>query len=262
MKETEVRERVQAFLRDTVRLVVVPASMGIGLALIGCSDSADDTRQDAGADVVAMAGQSGQSGVGNGSASGGAGGSGASGGAGGVSGSGGAGSTSSSGGAGGSVTVYAAPVFDAGAGGTGGNLATLVPPYMAVMPDAAVNSGGTGGMKYSAPMSSGGRSSSGGSGGTPVYASPIYDAGAGGTGGLATIVPPYMAVLPDAAVSTGGVATKYAAPISSGGNASSSKAYGDAGSAFEEGSVDAQTGGTTSPVTRYGGIFPSSSSSS
>ena len=38
MKEKDIRERIHTFLRDTVRHVVVPASMGIGLALVGGSD--------------------------------------------------------------------------------------------------------------------------------------------------------------------------------------------------------------------------------
>lgn len=243
MKENEVRERVQAFLKNTVRLVVVPASMGIGLALIGCSDSAEDTRQDAGADVVAMAGQSGQSG------------------AGGVSASGGAGGSSGFGGAGGSATLYSAPIYDAGAGGSGGSLASIHPAYMAVLPDAGVSSGG---MKYAAPMSSAGSSSSsGGAGGSvTLYAAPVYDAGAGGSGGLASIHPAYMAVLPDAGVSSGGMVGKYAAPMSSGGSVSSGGAKGDGGPGFDAGTPEVQTGGTTVPVTRYGGIFPGSSSSS
>jgi hypothetical protein len=39
MKETEVRERIEFFLRSTIRQVVIPASLGVGLALIGCDDS-------------------------------------------------------------------------------------------------------------------------------------------------------------------------------------------------------------------------------
>ena len=50
MKEKDIRERIHTFLRDTVRYVVVPASMGIGLALVGCSDTALNANQDGSAD--------------------------------------------------------------------------------------------------------------------------------------------------------------------------------------------------------------------
>jgi hypothetical protein len=234
MKENDVRERVQAFLKNTVRLVVVPASMGIGLALIGCSDSADDIRQDAGAEVASLAGQSGQSGAGGSS------------GGGGGSVSGGSGGSSSSG-AGGSVAVYAAPVFDAGAGGSGG-LPVTHPAYMASLPDAAMSYGG----KYAAPMSSsggvssGGSSASGGSGGTLPNSQVTYGASwlSGGTGGR------------------GGNGGTYNPPPSSSGGVPTDGGVPDADATFDGGSSDLRTGGTTTPVTRYGGIFPGSSSRS
>ncbi len=50
MKEKDIRERIHTFLKDTVRYVVVPASMGIGLALVGCSDSGLNSNQDGSAD--------------------------------------------------------------------------------------------------------------------------------------------------------------------------------------------------------------------
>ncbi len=50
MKEREIRERINDFLRETMRTVVVPASMGLGLVLGGCSDSSTDSR-DGSADV-------------------------------------------------------------------------------------------------------------------------------------------------------------------------------------------------------------------
>ena len=50
MKEKDIRERIHIFLRDTVRYVVVPASMGIGLALVGCSDSGMNPSPDGSAD--------------------------------------------------------------------------------------------------------------------------------------------------------------------------------------------------------------------
>jgi hypothetical protein len=62
LKESDVRERLQAFLKSTVRLAV-PATMGIGLALSACgSSSSEENSPDAGADV--MPGQGGSGGVG------------------------------------------------------------------------------------------------------------------------------------------------------------------------------------------------------
>jgi len=37
MREKDIRERIHIFLRDTVRYVVVPASMGIGLRAGGAA---------------------------------------------------------------------------------------------------------------------------------------------------------------------------------------------------------------------------------
>jgi len=53
MREKDVRERIRTFLRDTVRHVVVPASMGIGLALVGCGDTSLSLEPDASADTPA-----------------------------------------------------------------------------------------------------------------------------------------------------------------------------------------------------------------
>jgi hypothetical protein len=53
MKDKAVRECVENFLRSTVRTVIVPASMGIGLTLIGCSGSSSKPHADAAADVSA-----------------------------------------------------------------------------------------------------------------------------------------------------------------------------------------------------------------
>lgn len=39
MKETEVRERIEAFLKSTMRKTVIPASLGVGLSLVGCERS-------------------------------------------------------------------------------------------------------------------------------------------------------------------------------------------------------------------------------
>jgi hypothetical protein len=41
MREQDMRDRVQNFLRATMRNVVMPASMGLGLALAGCGGSDD-----------------------------------------------------------------------------------------------------------------------------------------------------------------------------------------------------------------------------
>ena len=38
MKEQDVRQRIESFLKRTAREVVIPVSMGLGLALTGCSD--------------------------------------------------------------------------------------------------------------------------------------------------------------------------------------------------------------------------------
>jgi len=51
MKEKDIRKRIQSFLRDTVRYVVVPASMGVGLALVGCGDSGLSLNPDGSADT-------------------------------------------------------------------------------------------------------------------------------------------------------------------------------------------------------------------
>jgi len=51
MREKDIRERIHIFLRDTVRHVVVPASMGIGLALVGCGDTSLNASQDGSADT-------------------------------------------------------------------------------------------------------------------------------------------------------------------------------------------------------------------
>jgi hypothetical protein len=228
MKENDVRERVQAFLKNTVRLVVVPASMGIGLALIGCGDSAISTQPDSGPQMSSSAGKSGSGGVG-GSASGGVGGS------------------SSTGGAGGSVTVYSAPTFDAGAGGSGG-LPLSHPAYMASLPYTSSSSGGYA-TKYSATMPTGGTSSArslssvgtGGSLPNITYGASWFNpsGGTGGTGGR------------------GGTGGTYTSPTSSSGGVRTDGAVPDGGPAFDAGNSDqVSTGGTTTPVTRYGGIFP------
>ena len=74
MKEKDIRERIHTFLRDTVRYVVVPASMGLGLALLGgCPDSSSlDSNPDGSADSSSTLPGAGGSGGTNSSATGGA----------------------------------------------------------------------------------------------------------------------------------------------------------------------------------------------
>src|SRR5208283_1902186 len=38
MKEQDVRHRIESFLKRTARDMIIPASVGLGLALAGCSD--------------------------------------------------------------------------------------------------------------------------------------------------------------------------------------------------------------------------------
>jgi hypothetical protein len=53
MKEKEVRERIERFLKRTARNVVVPASMGLGLSLAGCDQHAmHGVAADAGRDLA------------------------------------------------------------------------------------------------------------------------------------------------------------------------------------------------------------------
>ena len=51
MKEQDVRQRIESFLKRTAREVVVPASMGLGLALSGCDHTGIQARADAAADT-------------------------------------------------------------------------------------------------------------------------------------------------------------------------------------------------------------------
>jgi hypothetical protein len=53
MKEKEVRERIERFLKRTARNVVVPASLGLGLSLAGCDQHAfQGVAADAGPDLA------------------------------------------------------------------------------------------------------------------------------------------------------------------------------------------------------------------
>jgi hypothetical protein len=47
MKEQDVRQRIERFLKRTAREVVVPASVGLGLALSGCDHTGIQARTDA-----------------------------------------------------------------------------------------------------------------------------------------------------------------------------------------------------------------------
>lgn len=89
MKERDIRDHINAFLKSKLQSLVVPASIGIGIALGGCSSAGLSTNHDGSAGSSALS-------------------------SGGVAGS-------SSGGAGGSVTLYGFAGFPAGgAGGSGG----------------------------------------------------------------------------------------------------------------------------------------------
>jgi hypothetical protein len=81
MKEKDIRDHINAFLKSKLQSLVVPASMGIGIALGGCSSEGLVTNHDGSADSSALG----------------------------------------SGGAGGSVPLYGFAGFPAGgAGGSGG----------------------------------------------------------------------------------------------------------------------------------------------
>jgi hypothetical protein len=56
MREKEIRDRIEQFLKRTARNVVVPASMGLGLSIAGCDQHSLTTKHapDAASDVVAQ----------------------------------------------------------------------------------------------------------------------------------------------------------------------------------------------------------------
>ena len=232
MKEKDIRERIHMFLRDTVRQVVVPASMGIGLALVGCNDTALNANQDGSADSSSVQTGSGGSTGTNSSATGGMvalymapmGGA-----SGGVTGTGGAAGTAGAMATGGLVATGG--VIETGGVRTGG-----VPVYMAGMPEGgATGAGGvtaTGGvMKYMAPQpdaatGTGGMPGTGGMTAVPLYMGsfPLPDAASAdaklqGMGGMIALYmgpqPAYMAVLPPELRRDGGIGTVtlYAAPV-------------------------------------------------
>jgi hypothetical protein len=216
MREKDIRERIHLFLRNTVRHVVVPASMGIGLALVGgCPSSPPEPNPDGSADTSSL-----------------------------PPGSGGAGGTTSSA-AGGAVALYMAVMPDASAGGatgtggtTGAGGMTAVPLYMAMA--GMTGTGGataTGGMtepvlKYMAIMpdagggaGTGGGTSTGGvtavggwtiSGGVHAYGAGMpATGGVTGAGGMTGPTPLYMAITPDAGTSKpeAGAVVKYMGPM-------------------------------------------------
>ena len=55
MKEREIRQSIESFLKRTARELVVPASVGLGLALSGCERTAIQISPDATADVAQSA---------------------------------------------------------------------------------------------------------------------------------------------------------------------------------------------------------------
>jgi hypothetical protein len=52
MKEHEIRQRIEGFLKRTARELVVPASVGLGLALVGCDHTGIKVARDAAADTA------------------------------------------------------------------------------------------------------------------------------------------------------------------------------------------------------------------
>jgi hypothetical protein len=52
MKEHEIRQRIEGFLKRTARELVVPASMGLGLALVGCDHTGIKVARDAAAETA------------------------------------------------------------------------------------------------------------------------------------------------------------------------------------------------------------------
>jgi len=126
MKEKDVRDRINAFLRHSLQHLVVPASMGIGLALGACNTSGLTTNSDGSGDSSTLQPRSGGAGGGLGGSGGTlygiggsmppAGGAGGSGGAGGL-----GGATGTAYGLGGSTT----PRTGGAAGGLGGSGGTL-----------------------------------------------------------------------------------------------------------------------------------------
>ena len=154
MKEKDVRDYIRTFLRNGVQNLVVPASMGIGLALVGCSTSSLMSNPDGAGDSSSM-----------------------------LPASGGAGGTSFTGVPGTGGTMYGQGGSSNGGstgGGTGGRSSTGVP-----------GTGGTvygsGGFSYpgSTAGGAGGRSSGGvpGSGGTVYGTAGFSYPGSGGSAG-------------------------------------------------------------------------------
>ena len=178
MKEKDIRDRINAFLRNKLQHLVVPASMGLGLALGACDTSGLKSNQDSSPDSTAIQPRSGGAGGGltgaggslyglGGSIPPGSGGSAGSGG--GLGGAGGAlyglgGSAPRSGGAGGGLGGAAGTMYGLGgrSGGAGGGL------------------GGAAGTMYGLGGRSGGAGGGlGGAGGTVYGTGGFKDAGGG-----------------------------------------------------------------------------------
>ena len=151
MKEKDVRDRINAFLRNKLQHLVVPASMGIGLALGACDTSGLKSNQDSSPDSTAIQPRSGGAGGGAGGALYGLG-----------------GSAPRSGGAGGGLGGAAGTMYGLGgrSGGAGGGL------------------GGAAGTMYGLGGRSGGAGGGlGGAGGTVYGTGGFKDAGPSGGGG-------------------------------------------------------------------------------
>jgi uncharacterized NAD(P)/FAD-binding protein YdhS len=55
MKEKDIRDHINAFLRSRMQNLVVPASMGLGLMAWGCGDSSPISKPDGSGDTSTMA---------------------------------------------------------------------------------------------------------------------------------------------------------------------------------------------------------------
>jgi hypothetical protein len=237
MKEKDIRERIQTFLKNTVRHVVVPASMGIGLALIGCgsSDSSqkpDDTKTSlstststdtSGAVALYMAQMPTATGQ------------------------------STSTGTSGPVPAYMAPQPTVTSQSTGTGTEPRM-KYMAIMPDAGVADGPVGTITATAATTS-----------VLLYAAPMTATKTA----LATNVMDYAAPMPGTGTKTSvttGMVALYAAPMTGSGISTDTKV--DAGAVLKYSAVMPDAGmvvavysapmadaGTT-PVLRYMAVQP------
>jgi hypothetical protein len=218
MKEKDIRDRINAFLRTRMQNLVVPASMGLGLALSGCGGTPMDAHPGAGGAPTSFPSSGGIAGA-----------------AGGIygypaSGAGGSAGTASGGIAGGAGGIYGFPASGgtaAGGSATGGTAGGLggVYGFPASGGTAAGGSGGTlssgltgaGGTVYgSSIFRSGGISNSGGissggirgTGGTVYGTGGFADAGPSGGGGKIDTAGSESGDSSDAQVSEAGLTAK------------------------------------------------------